>query len=211
MTDKLRKSLILGSIILGVAFFCLSILVNTDSFRDIDYQSMLGLQQHISRFFDIPFSIFTVLGSTEISLIILMLVFTGLIIKKKKLFLGIFLYFSIYLIELIGKLVIFHPSPPALFHRYALNIYFPSQFVVNTRFAFPSGHMARSIFLVIIALFLFLKNKNFRYRKIVAAGFFIFTLVMFISRVYLGEHWLSDVIGGLFLGSTIAFLSLSFW
>ncbi len=211
MTDKLRKSLIVGSIALGIVFFCLSVLVNADTFRDIDYQSMLGLQQHISRFFDVPFSVFTVLGSTEISLLVLMLVFIGLVIKKKKLFLGIFLFFSIYLIELLGKLVIFHPSPPAMFHRYALNIYFPSQFVVNTRFAFPSGHMARSIFLVIVTFFLFLRSKNFRYRKILAAGFIIFTLVMFVSRVYLGEHWLSDVIGGLLLGSAVACLSLSFW
>jgi membrane-associated phospholipid phosphatase len=33
---------------------------------------------------------------------------------------------------------------------------------------------------------------------------------MLTSRIYLGEHWTSDVIGGGLLGASFAFLSLLF-
>jgi membrane-associated phospholipid phosphatase len=53
--------------------------------------------------------------------------------------------------------------------------------------AFPSGHVARTAFLAGIA----------RIPTWLAA--LVVALMMF-SRVYLGDHWISDVFGGLFLG-----------
>ena len=53
--------------------------------------------------------------------------------------------------------------------------------------AFPSGHVARIAFLAGIA----------RIPTWLAA---LAVALMMISRVYLGDHWTSDVFGGLFLG-----------
>ena len=57
--------------------------------------------------------------------------------------------------------------------------------------AFPSGHVARIAFLAGIA----------RIPTWLAA---LGVSLMMVSRVYLGDHWISDVFGGLLLGLLVA-------
>jgi membrane-associated phospholipid phosphatase len=58
-------------------------------------------------------------------------------------------------------------------------------------YAFPSGNVARAAFLLSIAHRL--------PGGVVAAGI----IVMAVTRIYLGEHWLSDTIGGAALGLAV--------
>lgn len=67
--------------------------------------------------------------------------------------------------------------------------------IVDVHYAhpYPSGHMLRSV-LLLGAIFLLWRNRLARSLVVVAiAG-------MALSRVYLGVHWSSDVIGGVLLG-----------
>ena len=57
--------------------------------------------------------------------------------------------------------------------------------------AFPSGHVARLAFLAGIA-------RIPTWLAVLAVA------LMMVSRVYLGDHWISDVFGGLFLGLLVA-------
>jgi undecaprenyl-diphosphatase len=72
--------------------------------------------------------------------------------------------------------------------------------------AFPSGHATQSIaFYGMLAVVLIAWYAP-RHRRLFVAGAALITLVVGASRLYLGVHWLTDVLGGYALG--LAWLSL---
>jgi membrane-associated phospholipid phosphatase len=82
------------------------------------------------------------------------------------------------------KYLIFHPGPTAEFQRSVIQIGLRA----GTPYSFPSGHTLRTTLLAWIGL------QDARW----FAGLLI--LSMMTALVYLGDHWLSDVLGGLCLG-----------
>jgi membrane-associated phospholipid phosphatase len=76
-----------------------------------------------------------------------------------------------------------------------------------TRFAFPSGHAiyAITIYGMIAALISMVSRR--RQRKLVIwVGATLIVALVGSSRIYLGAHWLTDVVGGYILG--VAWLSI---
>jgi undecaprenyl-diphosphatase len=78
-------------------------------------------------------------------------------------------------------------------------------------FSFPSGHSTVNIVMYGFLAFLIARQVRQAWHLPVALGAASLTLLIAFSRLYLGAHWLSDVIGGLAFGTAwLALLGLSY-
>lgn len=101
----------------------------------------------------------------------------------------------VLVVGLALKLALVHASPP---EQYVRSLWNPFGVEVPTPSSFPSGHVERVTFLALFAAGL----ARRRWAWVAAIAFVAFTLW---ARVYIGDHWLSDAIGGLALGAACAF------
>ena len=84
--------------------------------------------------------------------------------------------------------------------------------IVKTTESFPSGHAASATFFYgMLGLVLILMTK--KYWKKIAIGLAMFVLIGFIlmTRIYLGVHFPTDVIGGFFYGMAAALFSVGIY
>lgn len=196
--------------LIGVCIFgFFAFIVHKDLLINFDFDTTVKLQDFIPRWFDTFFSSFSLLGSVEITTLGLLIL---VILNRKISGLGVlFLYVLALVIEIAGKTFINHPGPPAMFHRYDIPITMPS-FYVHPGFAFPSGHSMRTAFLAVMIFYMSTRSKKLggRSKFLILCFIFLLSLIMYLSRVYLGEHWSTDVIGGILLGTGFAALAVLF-
>lgn len=206
-----RSALIFLSLFLTLTFTLFSYSVAKEQWNQIDFDTTVKIQDRIHVRFDDNFSLLSLLGSAEVTFAIAFLA-TAFYLTRKR-FMAALAWLMIIpasMAEVFGKLILYHPGTPVLFHRNTLDTHLPS-FYIHTNFSYPSGHMTRTIFLTTVFFFIVLNsNLNIFLKIILLSGLVAFSLLMALTRVSLGEHWLSDVIGGIFLGMAAGFFTSAF-
>lgn len=105
------------------------------------------------------------------------------------------------LISLVSKLLVNRPRPTDELVTVARHLDDSS---------FPSGHVI--IYTAVFGFFIFAMLMNSRLQPALRAAVVIISLFMLltvgISRVYLGAHWITDVMGGYLIGLSILSLAI---
>lgn len=158
------------------------------------------LQAGRNAFFDMSFQAISVIGSA-VGVIALCVFF--LIFKRKMLFWYLFSYGFVYLTVSVLKTLVARPRP--------FNV---SDTITNIgdivhEFAFPSGHAACATAIAIfLGCFLWQHFKKKSTRICIILSCVIYVGLVCLSRLYLGKHYLTDVLAGVAISAVICTLGL---
>jgi len=188
---KIQKEYFISAIFL-ILFLILTILVKQGRMDYIDKVIFNNIIELKSPGMTTFLNGVTTIASTKGVIAIVLLLSIILAIKKK--FIPI-----IYLIASAGsgalsmkiiKHIVQRPRPE---WRWAL----------ETGFSFPSGHTISSYMLYGVISLLVLKNVDKKWKYPLVVFLMIFVILIGISRIYLGVHYFSDVVGSILLGTAM--------
>ena len=205
MTDSKHRAF-LASVVLACAFALIALTVHWRLWSSIDWGLLLMLQSWLPRAVDVLFSILSLLGSVEITtLIFLAMVWRARPAQRLS---WLVAFALIAIIEIAGKTVIGQSEPASKLSRYVFHIGLPTGYI-STNYSFPSGHAARATFLTVLAMNMLAAHPR---RPAIVWGYVAIlgiASLMLVSRVYLADHWFTDVFGGALLGSACAAFALA--
>ena len=169
---------------------------------DFEIKLIEFLQAGRSQFFDTSFQVVSIAGSV-IGVIALSLFF--LFYKRKLAFYYLFTYGFVYLIVNALKHLIQRPRP----FNVVLSIENLGDQV--TGFAFPSGHAACATAIAIFLGYFLWQCFNKKSTRIcIVTSLAIYVGLVCLSRMYLGKHYLTDVLAGVIISAAVCIAGLFF-
>lgn len=208
----MRQKLFLFFLSLLFAFFFLlfTYIVKKDILKQFDFDYAVKIQDRIPEGFYGVLATVSIAAQAEVLFFALLVLSIILILRKKFLSFFILLFFVLgHFVELFGKLLLEQPRPPFMFYKHETIQVFPQWHTVPGS-SYPSGHAFRSVFVFIVLGYLALKAKNPLLRVLAVSFLGSWAGLVILSKIWLGEHWPSDVLGGALLGAVFGFFSLLF-
>ena len=146
------------------------------------------------------FIVVTSLGSTAAGVIVAVILGIYLLLRRQR------YWFAATMLTIAGGALL-NRSLKLAFQR--ARPAFDDPVTTFAGYSFPSGHtMTATVVFGTLALFLFTRKKNFRARLVVMGLAILVILMVAFSRIYLGAHYLTDVLAAMAEG--VAWISLCF-
>lgn len=187
---KVRNCLIVLSLILFLLVFILYITNGIEYIDSLIYNLVIKYKSNTMTKF---MKVITFFGSVELGLIIFFLLLLLSIFKGRIPIIINFLIIGESLLNVGIKNIVRRSRPNIL------------QLVFEDSYSFPSGHTMFSVVLYGFLIYLVSQskfNKKIKYLCCIFLG--LIPILVMVSRIYLGVHYFSDVMGGMFLA--IAYL-----
>lgn len=189
-----------------ISFAVLTLLAKYNKYFESDLTISRFVQTINFVGFDQFMLLLSLIGNAPISVFITFATFTFFLIIKKRFdaFIILLSSFGSILLSHFFKFLIDRPRPDP---NLVLQLVTP-----ETTPSFPSGHVLFYIGFFGVLLFLAyseLKMSQLRHFLIVAFGIMMFAIG--VSRIYVGAHWFSDVLGSYFIGTIWLYIVVSFY
>ena len=174
-------------------FFADAFLVLSGISSSFDNVISLFFSVHNNVTFTNTFKIISFICSPKFMIILNVLLFIFIIVKKKyKLSIIVLSSISSVIFNNLVKIIVRRERPDYL------------RMVVEKSYSFPSGHTMISV--LFFGSIIYLVNKyNLKHKRLITFSLSTFILLVGISRIYLGVHYLTDVVGGYLLGIVVLF------
>ena len=176
-------------------FAFIVVLLETGQIVRIENLVYNTLSEYINPIFTTIVKIITNIGGPVI-ITIICLVLLLLHATRKKYGVPVFVTVATsFILNCILKNIFLRPRPDVL------------RLVTETSYSFPSGHSMVNASLYTILVLLLLSNSNKKGKTIILSiSLIILFILIGISRIYLGVHYLGDVLAGWILGVLVAFV-----
>ncbi|MCO5935872.1 phosphatase PAP2 family protein [Mucilaginibacter sp. RB4R14] len=200
MNIRRQHILLLVLTLITAGFITLSVLVALYPVMPIDVKVSREIQEHQNIFFDKAMFLISTPGYMPES-VILLLVSSVLffVFKYKKVAVYVLATGLTGLISTLVKVLVNRPRPSKGLVKILSE---------TTQQSFPSGHVLFYVvffgFMILLMLQLDKIPNWLRYGVGFLSAFLIFTIPF--SRIYLGAHWFTDVVGGFLLGLPCLYL-----
>jgi len=172
-------------------FIFITVNINSDNTNSFDSYVYQGVSGSISTGLTDIMILISFLGSGQFLTVLALILIVAFFRKEKFSFYTSMIVINLMLSSLlnVGIKYIIHRDRPDILRLIDIGGY-----------SFPSGHSMVSMSFYGFLIYLCCKNYKTKWKYLIVSLLSILILLIGLSRIYLGVHYASDVLGGLILG-----------